>query len=47
MQLNMVSGPEVSVGVLLPSSPRYISRRLFVGTDSSRSERDGARNTKI
>jgi len=35
------------VGVLLAGSPRYTSRRVVVSKDPSRSECDGARNTKI
>ena len=35
------------VGVLLSSSPRGIPRRVVMSRDSPRSERDGARNTRI
>ena len=36
-----------SVGVLLSGSPRGIPRRVVMSRDSPRSERDGARNTRI
>ena len=35
------------VGVLPSGSPRGIPRKVVVGRDSPRLERDGARNTKI
>jgi len=35
------------VGILPAGSPRYTPRRVVEGRDSPRSERDGARNTKI
>ena len=36
-----------TVSVLPAGSPWYTPRRVVVGKDSPRSERDGARNTKI
>ena len=35
------------VGVLASGSPRGILRRVVMSRDSPRSERDGARNTRI
>ena len=42
----MVDG-DGGVGVLLSGSPRGIPRRVVISRDSLRSERDGARNTRI
>ena len=36
-----------AIGVLLSGSPRGIPRRVVMSRDSTRSERDGARNTRI
>jgi hypothetical protein len=41
------NGASRAVGVLLSGSPRGIPRRVVMSRDSMRSERDGARNTRI
>ena len=40
-------GEPLTVGVLPSGSPRGIPRRVVMSRDLSRSERDGARNTRI
>ena len=43
----MVTNDLDIVGVLPSGSPRGIPRRVVMSRDSPRSERDGARHTKI